>query len=267
MGAGAQEENVGIGHVGFEGQDLGGVGHRFTVHAEREIGVGAVAIGRHVFRVEADGAAQVAHRGVIALEFGMGHAPPVERHRALRHQLHGLAKILKGEIVLAERHAGVATVVVSGAVIGRKRDGPVEVLHRLVGMAQIHERVAAIVVDGGVLRRELDRLVEVVDRLLGLVQAPLGDAAIAIDARLDEIGDLRRGKRLVIGGDRLVVLPAHERRSPLAGAQQGHVLGHGGDGACLRRESPQAASQSSRAKRLMVTIKQPSPGASAPCLS
>ena len=180
-----------------------------------------MVVGRHIFRVDADGAAQVAHRGVIALELGMGHAASVERHRALRHQLHRLAEILKGEIVLAERHAGIAAVVVGGAVIGRQRDRPVEVLHRLVGMAQIHQRVAPIVVDGGVLGRELDRLVEILDRLLGLVQTPFGDAAIAVDARLDEVGDLWRGERLVVGGDGLVILPAHQRRGRPRGRAEG----------------------------------------------
>ena len=124
---------------------------------------------------------------------------------------------------------GVAAVVVGRAVIWRERDGTVEILHRLLGVAEIHERVAAVVVDRSVLGRDLDRLVEIVDRFLGLLQTPFGDAAIAVDARLDEIGNLGIGQRLVIGGDGLVVLAAQQRRRPLAGAQQGHVIGTGRD--------------------------------------
>ena len=155
----------------------------------------------------------------------MRQAAAVERHGALRHQLDRLAEILEGRVVLAECHMRVAPVVVGGAIAGGEGDGAVEILDRLVGVAEIHQRIAAIVIDDGVLGRELDRFVEILDRVLGLVHAPFGHAAIAVDARLDEVGDLRRGERLVVGGDRFVVLPAHEGRRAFARAQQGLVLG------------------------------------------
>ena len=157
---------------------------------------------------------------------------PLKGTALVRHQLDRLAEVLEGRIVLGKRGVGVAPVVVGGAVIRREGDGAVEVLHRLFGVAEIHQRVAAIVVDGGVLAARLDRLVEVVDRLLGLLQPPFGDAAVAIDARLDEIGDLRRGQCLVVRGDRPCrIAPRMQRGRALSRAEQGLVV-LGGAGPC-----------------------------------
>ena len=129
---------------------------------------------------------------------------------------------------MTECRTGIAAIVVGGAIVRRQRDGAVEVPRRLVGMAEIHDGVTAIVVDGGVLGRDLNREIEVVDGLGGALQPPFGDAAIAVGRSLDEVGDLRRGQHLVIGGDGLIVLSAEQRRRAFAGTEHGLVLGMGG---------------------------------------
>ena len=84
------------------------------------------------------------------------------------------------------------------------------------GWPKSMRRVATVVVDGGALRRDLDRLIEVVDGLPWSASAPFGDAAIAVDAGFDEVGNFRIGQSLVIGGERLVILAAEQRRRSLA---------------------------------------------------
>jgi hypothetical protein len=206
--------------IGLEREPLGRVVGGLLEITDGEIGVGTVVVGRGIFRVQRDGAGEIAHRSMIALELGMRPAAPVIGDRVLRHQLDGLAEVLEGRVVLGKLHARIAPVVAGCAVSRRERDGAVEVLHRLIGMAQIHQRVAAVVVDRGIVRGELDRLVEILDRFFGLLHPPFGDAAIAVDAGLDVVGDLGRGERLVIGGDSLIVLPAHQRRRALPRTQK-----------------------------------------------
>src|SRR4029078_9926969 len=99
---------------------LSGIVGGLFVHADDEIGVGAIVIGRRVFRGERDGARQVAHCGMIALELLMILATSVERHGALRHELDRLAVVLESRLVLAKCSVGIAAIVMGGAVVRRE---------------------------------------------------------------------------------------------------------------------------------------------------
>ncbi len=224
IGLGAQQDELGERRLRLQGHGLRGVGGGVPVITDGEVGLGAVAVGLGISRVEADGAGQVAYGGVVARKFGLRAAAPVKRDRTLRHELRGLAERLERRAIFMECRIGVAAIVVSRAVGRTQGDRPVEVLERFLGMAEIHQSVAAIVVDRGVLGRELDSLVEIGDRSLGLLHAPFGDAPIAVNAGLDELGDVGRRQGFVVEGHGLVELPPDHRRGAFAGAQQDLIL-------------------------------------------